>query len=475
MLDGTLTTLIPPRVKEEYATLQEDSIDPKKRDSSQVYCTKEQIAQGPAGGCQEYLSFDYFASAEVVVTLRSYKKLTTMLGEYGGLLKIMTTLVFFFYGVYSMNKVKSVLKEIIFKNDQNQEKDLKRLIGGQKTTVGKNNENKKLAKNSFTSSNAKIKIEEVENENQRSAATRVSNSFEPSGNGDLPGYEEVMKRFVQRRTNVDNLMQKLNFLELLEKAVLKDYDRTLLPLVLLKAEREEMIEERSQAIEAKTIKNEAPMPPRRKINTILSKNHQNSQNSIHAYKDAFDQLVSSLPTSQLGKDIKEYMVSQLESSFREEAQPMAQIDPNFSEAKIHPGNYKNSWQKGLIFEKNNKINLQAVYEEMNDYEGFDTPKTLLESYKSGRQAQSHRKSTLGSQFKLKKRLGLNLKKGSSKRIIMKKKPSYGQGEQKNISEFAKQNSLPKSANSNLKSVPGSTQQEANLTDQIDPNQSEGRE
>ena len=43
VLDGTLTTLIPPTLKLEYATIHEDKIDPRKRKESQIHCTKAQI------------------------------------------------------------------------------------------------------------------------------------------------------------------------------------------------------------------------------------------------------------------------------------------------------------------------------------------------------------------------------------------------------------------------------------------------
>ena len=53
-------------------------------------------------------------------------------------------------------------------------------------------------------------------------------------------FHKLVEKFVARRSNVDNLMQKLNLLELIEKAVFKDHEKTLVPLVLLKAEKSEL-------------------------------------------------------------------------------------------------------------------------------------------------------------------------------------------------------------------------------------------
>ena len=127
VFDDTIS-LIPAKLKEEYTTLHQESIDFRVRDQTQLHCPKEEVEKGVLVSCQEYLAFDYFPTGEITVTTRSYKKLTTMLGEFGGILKIITTAVFFVYGVYSMRKVKKLLGGIIFGEGQGSEKELKDLI-----------------------------------------------------------------------------------------------------------------------------------------------------------------------------------------------------------------------------------------------------------------------------------------------------------------------------------------------------------
>ena len=294
VLDGTLTTLIPPSVKLEYATIQEEKVDLKRRPESQVYCTKAQIDQGPAGGCREYVSYDYVASSEVLVTLRSYKKLTTMLGEYGGLLKIMTTLVFFFYGFYSLRKVKSIMSGIIFKTDQEKEKRLEKLIGGKNHQ--KNHDHSKY-------NQVVQRVEEAKPDSNMNSEA------------DGPEYKKVMKHLIDRRSNVDNLMEKLNFLELIEKAVLQDDAKTLVPLALLQAEKMEMQKAENQSAQPQNPQEKEEYSGTRSTNTIFRRN-QMTPNGSEPYKQAFDHLVNSNPNSQLGMDIKNYLVSLLEPKFK---------------------------------------------------------------------------------------------------------------------------------------------------------------
>ena len=350
VLDGTLTTLIPPRIKEEYATLEEYSIDPKMRNSSQVYCTKEQIRKGPAGGCQEYISFDYFASSEVVVTLRSYKKLTTMLGEYGGLLKIMTTLMFFFYGIYSVRKVKSVLRGLIFGSEEGSDKVLKNLVDG-------GNPSEK----SFPRAN------------QVSGKRVITQSQSREGEN----FEALVSRFVGRRSNVDNLIHKLNLLEVIEKAFFTDDEKTLVPLVLLKSELSEIKNKKRQqkreilgevqifAKESKLQKNGQ--------NSILSKTSGSSQAEKleRKYKTAFENILNKNPGSAFSRVIQDFIISNLKETFPESKHDInKQPSQNPGEKGLLPG--PNNQLKKCRLQKiqafNEKIIEKEVEEEEEEYE-----------------------------------------------------------------------------------------------------------
>ena len=299
VLDDTMS-LIPPTLKMEYASLTEDSIDFKHRHEAQMYCTKEQISKGPMGGCQEYLSFDYAATGEVMVTRRSYKKITTMLGEFGGILKIMTTTIFFFYGVYSMRKVKSVLGKIIFSEDYKTESRLRELIDGNaKFVAGSGNKVvPKTAKN--------------------------------KEGGEEPTMKEVMAELVKSRSSVDNLMKKLNLLDVIEKVFFDEESKALLPLLLLKTKKAEMIEKKREE------KQEENNQQVGQVN-FFRQAKQGTDSQKQPFKAAYDKLRNSGSADRVRQAVKDYIVSELQDTFEEvDNQPgiFLPIPPSQTKLKI---------------------------------------------------------------------------------------------------------------------------------------------
>ena len=291
VFDDTMS-LVPPQLKEEYTTLQQESIDTRVRDHTQLHCSKVEIDKGYLGKCLEYIFFEYYPSEEVLVTTRSYKSLTAMLGEFGGVLKIITTAAFFVYGVYSMKKVKSVLGGIIFENNEGSEKQLRELVDRKDEGLKKTTQVNKI------------------HDNRGMKATPNQLKF-----------QKLVERFVSRRSNVDNLMQKLNLLELIEKALFKKHEKALLPLVLLNAEKTELEEQmkrgeaQSDHLEGVQIKGKERNPK----NTIMNKENpsQPTEEEEFSYQVEFDNLLNSKPDSAFSQIIKEYMISQLEGTFKD--------------------------------------------------------------------------------------------------------------------------------------------------------------
>ena len=300
--DDTMS-LVPPKLREEYTTLVHRSIDFGMRDPSQLHCSKEDVDKGIFGGCKEYFSFRYSPDSEVVITTRSYKKLTTMLGEFGGILKIITTAAFFVYGVYSMRKVKTVLGGIIFGAEEGKEKLLRELIDGKKS-----------------SSQSLTKVEKIREKGVRAVSTTETQAED---------FQKLMERFVKRRSNVDNLMKKLNFLELIENVVLEEDEKTLIPLVLLEAEKSKLnnrLKDQKtgeEGMPGTKILGKEPNLRKSEKNAVYPKiqkgetNEQPNQENRgeYSYQKVFDSLLNKNPGSPFCQMIKEYMVSQLESTF----------------------------------------------------------------------------------------------------------------------------------------------------------------
>ena len=359
VFDDTMS-LIAAKLKEEYLTLQKDSIDFGIRNQSQIHCSREEVEKGIRGGCQEYISFTYLSSSEILVTTRSYKKLTTMLGEFGGILKIITTGAFFVYGVYSMRKVRTLLGGIIFGFEEGNDKALKKLIEGEKEAA-----------------NRVIKVKKIRDK-----------AFKEESNKDEQ-FEALVSGFVSRRFNVDNLMQKLNLLELIEKAIFTDDEKKLLPLVLLKSEQSEIQRKKLDkhikegylkdvqisGKESKKLQKEKITP-----NNIMSKQQepeQQSKNTELSYKAAFENIVQRQPDSHFCRMIKNYMVSQLEGTFSE---PDHQ---SLDSERSHQHDL--SEKPGKIFKKNSPLKIELFDDDYQErgIESESPKKQLLRRKKSG--------------------------------------------------------------------------------------------
>ena len=86
-----------PEIKAEYGAFQQISTDNWPRNRTQLYCTTAMI---DAGECEEYFDFVYEMSNEAKIVTRRYKKIPVLMGQAGGVLKLLTTvfvLVSFWY------------------------------------------------------------------------------------------------------------------------------------------------------------------------------------------------------------------------------------------------------------------------------------------------------------------------------------------------------------------------------------------
>ena len=302
VIDDTITTLIPPKINTEYSTMEEVTADFKARDHNQIHCSPENLALGPRGTCLEYIQFEYVASKEVVVTRRSYKMLTTMLGEFGGLLKIMTSIVFFFYGFYSMRKVKNILGDIIFGKSQKSKKLLKKLVEADNKPSSTKITKEKQGKGVLDQKNV------------------LGSNFSKKGKKE-PSLEEIIQSLVKTRSSVENLMEKLNLLDIIEDALFSESEKTLIPLVLLKKEKGKLKRNKIERFK-ESIENKA----KRSKNSVYSK-EATEQDSKDPFKEAFRNLMRTEPTTQFSHAIKNHLVSQLKNTFADEVGFPVDIEP----------------------------------------------------------------------------------------------------------------------------------------------------
>ena len=391
----------PPSVKSEYATHIPSSIDYKIRDAKQLHCSKTQINMGVVGGCQAYITFSFAGSGELIVHRRNYKKLTTMLGEFGGMLKVITTSIFVVYSFYSAWKLKYYMKRLVFGMDEDSARAAAKLI------------DKVALQNQKSATPTGTRIEIAKNQPTAAPKNKVVKA------------SEVVKECVLSQSSVENLMGKLNSLELIERVLFNGIDRKLIPLVLLKSKQKEIEEKRQKDSESKGQGNLCPKSAHQKqkgttnhnqvtslpTNTksgsmgFRSKNGQFSQSEA-SYKKAYEYLLKNKPEGEFQKKIQNYMVNQLQDLF---------YDPDSLDELELEGKAKNQ-DKGEIDFCYDKVDLKVVEEHENGVSlkstagvqfnpiSLNTPKSLVSSQSSRsllRKPLSGRKASL---FKKKQKI-----------------------------------------------------------------------
>ena len=258
--------------------------------------------------------FEYNANKELIITRRSYKKITTMLGEFGGVFKIMSSMVFVFYGLYSMSKVRNVLGDIIIGEDIGTRNEMKRLLEGRGAGRGGFQTSRQTIRSKLTG--------RCEAEGEGS----IGDQIEEEACEDDPAMEEVVCSLVNKRSRVDDIMRKLSFVDLLEKALLTESERTLLPLVLLKVEQLEMKKKKQTNL----IPNRNRLNQQKKKNFYTSSifNRESRSKSSPAsksapkrrFKQAYKDLIHNQPKSQLSEILRDHIISHLEGTFRTETE-----------------------------------------------------------------------------------------------------------------------------------------------------------
>ena len=215
-----------PYTKLEYATASMASMDTRSRDPTNLHCTKEQVENDLYEGCAPYLMVNYRAVSYMMVVRRTYKKLTTIMGEFGGVLKLMTTGVMLFYSFYNSRKMKAFFVKKIFNISAKNSKDLKELM-----------EKDDLRRK-----------EEMKNE-AGGASVGGQNLAKNQGKGDGKGVKdtssvrsmkEVMKICVEGKLSATEILSKLSFVDVLQETLFNEDERTLLPLAILRMKEREL-------------------------------------------------------------------------------------------------------------------------------------------------------------------------------------------------------------------------------------------
>ena len=217
LIDDT-STMSSPKVSKEFCSSHLELSDSASRNGGhQMHCPSS-IIDGPRSFlCSPYLRYSFDATGKTLIMNRSYKGVITVMGEFGGVIKILTAVVFFLYSFYSARKVRSYFSSRIFNLNDNQLKRLEELLardhqeGFRKNLKGE------------TISHQKVRNKKDEKKEKEKTRTEV---------------RAMMEECVESKFKAAEMMYKMSLLEVLEDVLFEEHDKTLLPLVIMKRFKE---------------------------------------------------------------------------------------------------------------------------------------------------------------------------------------------------------------------------------------------
>ena len=131
-----------PQVKAEYGLFKIETTDFRERDVTQLYCTPSMI---DSGECEEFVNFVFEMDNEVVITKRRYKKIPQLIGEFGGILKLLTT-TFVIISFYYTKSIKRFLFKRAFGIEKSTAKHLVKKVRKSLQIDNQKNEGSHLGK-----------------------------------------------------------------------------------------------------------------------------------------------------------------------------------------------------------------------------------------------------------------------------------------------------------------------------------------
>ena len=212
-----------PKLKTEYFVFRELTSDTWGRDFTQMYCTPKMI---DSGECEEYIELVFEINNEAVVTTRRYKKIPALMGEFGGILKLLST-VFVILSFYYSVSIKSFLFRKVFGIEKSKAKRImKRAALSLSGEIDRNQEKvegrSQVIDPDLNQERGSSRIEKDKNKSQKRVNFHLKKALEDA---------------VNSKTNITELVKKMDLVNILKNACLEEHHQTLLPLVLLKSEQ----------------------------------------------------------------------------------------------------------------------------------------------------------------------------------------------------------------------------------------------
>ena len=209
-----------PKTKVEYGVFRPLITDSWERNMTQVYCTSAMI---DSGECEEYLEIAYELESEVVITKRRYKKIPALLGEFGGILKLLTT-AFVIISFYYSKSIKSFLFDQTF--------GIKKPKA--EVILSKVRKGLKIDDKIKQGDQLSMPVHKIGGSSSKGQLNNLKNNKIIKQEGDF-AVKCCKDETLNFKTDVVELAKKMSLVDMLNGAYLKKHHKILLPLVILRA------------------------------------------------------------------------------------------------------------------------------------------------------------------------------------------------------------------------------------------------
>ena len=309
-----------PKITKEFTSSEVVLSDSTPR-GEHLHCLASDIRGPRSFLCEPYIRFRFAASGKSLIMSRNYKGIITVMGEFGGVIKILTGLVFFLYSFYSARKMRSYFSSSIFKLNEKQLNKLEEILMRDEEDF--NLGEKKSQKNEDPKPTEK-------KEKERKKAEM----------------KKMMEECVESKFNAADMMYKMSLLEVLEDALFEEHDKTLLPLVMMKRFKdkkstEEIHQKGSKANSTRYLFRRTEPQKNYEKNEKIEKNHQEvkeddsipsssrklanslggkqaANKELNDFERAYEELKNFSPKTEIKKLINSYIKKQVRCYFQKE-------------------------------------------------------------------------------------------------------------------------------------------------------------
>ena len=293
-----------------YADYQLRLKDEAMRDPDQIHCTKEMIERNDFS-CLPYVHFSFQSSGETTIIRRTYIKFFSSLGEVGGTAEILILLSVLLYSWYNRFFMNKFLKRELFGKEQRDQEKLVNIFED-----GMQQDSADLPDSELGRPRRKNSLLGGFGDSHRVQLPRKAPNMRRSHQRrDRKKKEEQVMTFIEKniQKNQDGveLYKKLNRLEILEKILLEEHDKVLVPLVLLNTLKPSPSEEiLSKKKKTNKIGSQRIMDARRSQTNLLE-NVKTPKSKEMSIQEAYQSLKQYQPDSEIKLLIRDFMVKNL--------------------------------------------------------------------------------------------------------------------------------------------------------------------